>query len=414
MNDAAAADLYLASLPPTGDALLAALNRLRDVDPLYWSEKSRCWIVTGHAEVTEGFSGTLPLSSHHLPENLGRVVSMEEMQRRMPNLYRYIPNILPNLDGAQHARIRKLLVKAFNRKLVENLRPYVRERVEMLLDKAQAARDVEFYEDIARQLPAAVILRLLGMSESYLPQLRNWTNATTLALTTFDPKIEWLDELETQLEDMFGVFRREIEERRANPRGDLITELVHAVDEGDRLTVDEMLGSLQLIIVAGHDTTVNSITLGARAISSQPALWAEWREHPERGVDLAIELMRYVAMSTALPRIAAADFDWRGRAIRKGDLVMIMIAGGNRDPKVYAHANELDTRRANDLALTFGPGLHHCIGHLLAKMQVSEFFGAMTRRFDRIEILREPEFLENLVFRGVKALEVRLHPRSVQ
>jgi cytochrome P450 len=171
---------------------------------------------------------------------------------------------------------------------------------------------------------------------------------------------------------------------------------------------------LQLIIVAGHDTTVNSITLGARTIASQPALWAEWREHPERGVDYAIELMRYVAMSTALPRIAAQDFNWRGRAIRKNDLVMVMIAGGNRDPKVYAQPDELDVKRANDLALTFGPGLHHCIGHLLAKMQVSEFFNALTQRFDRLEILQPPEFQPNLVFRGVKALKVRLHPRSVQ
>ena len=118
-------------------------------------------------------------------------------------------------------------------------------------------------------------------------------------------------------------------------------------------------------------------------------------------------------MSAAQPRLAAQDFEWRGRRIRRHDIVMLMIAGGNRDANVYAEANQLDFRRAaSDRSLTFAPGLHHCIGHLLAKLQLGEFFTALTQRFDRVEILEQPTFVPNLVFRGVSGLQVRFHPRA--
>jgi cytochrome P450 len=323
-----------------------------------------------------------------------------------------MPRILPNMDGPEHARLRKLFVKAFSRKIVEDLRPYVRERVATILDRAAARRDIEFNESVARQLPGAVILRLLGMSESYLDRLKAWTDGVTRALTAFDPQPEWLDELEVVVTEMLEVFRGEIEARRSAPRSDFITALVTAADEGDTLTVDEMIAALILVIIAGHDTTSNSMTLGVRALDRNPSTWAELRAHPERGVEAAVELMRYSAMSAGQPRLAAQDFEWRGRKIHRHDIVMLMIAGSNRDPQIFPNPEKLDLSRANDQSQTFAPGLHHCIGHLLAKLQLSEFFTALTQRFDRVEILEEPEFTPNLVFRGVTGLKVRFHTRA--
>ena len=109
MNATTRYDVNLGTLPPLGDELLPALNRLREQDPLFWSATSQCWIVTGHAEVTEGFSGSLPLSSHHIPESLYRAIPPGEIETRLPNILRYMSRILPNLDGSDHARIRKLL-----------------------------------------------------------------------------------------------------------------------------------------------------------------------------------------------------------------------------------------------------------------------------------------------------------------
>ena len=134
--DTAFHDIDLSALAPTGDALLGELNQLREHDPLYWSAASHCWIVSGHTEVTEGFSGVLPLSSTHIPKSLYRSMPPEELNARLPTAMRYMPRIVTNLDGAEHAHLRKLLVKALNRKLVEGLRPYVRERASMLLQTA--------------------------------------------------------------------------------------------------------------------------------------------------------------------------------------------------------------------------------------------------------------------------------------
>jgi cytochrome P450 len=405
-------DISLATLAPMGDGLFAKLNELRAHDPLFWSDLSQCWIVTGHAEINEGFSGTLPLLNGKMEAVLSRVLPPDELHRRYPNTLRYMPRILPNMDGPEHARLRKLFVKAFSRKIVEDLRPYVRERVATVLDRAEAERNLEFNEGVARQLPGAVILRLLGMSESYLDRLKAWTDGVTRALTSFDPKLEWLDELEVVVTEMVAIFEQEIEDRRRAPRSDFISALVTTVDAGDTLTVDEMIAALILVIIAGHDTTSNSMTLGVRALDRNRSAWSEIRAQPERNVDAAIEIMRYSAMSTAQPRLAAQDFEWRGRKIHKGDIVMLLIAGGNRDSKVFPNPERLDVTRANDQSQTFAPGLHHCIGHLLAKLQLGEFFAALTQRFDRVEVLEEPEFTPNLVFRAVTGLKVRFHPRE--
>lgn len=413
MSAAAPVDFNIATLPPLGDAILDRLSELRQQDPIHWSEASHCWIVTGHAEVTEGFSGRLPLLNGKMEAVLERVLPREELRRRCANTIRVMPRILPNLDGPEHSRLRKLFVKAFHRKIVEDLRPYVRSRIGVILDRAAAAGDVEFNEGVARQLPGAVILRLLGMDESYLERLKAWTDGVTRALTSFDPQPEWLDRLEQVVTEMIEVFDREIAGRRASPGPDFITALVNASEGTDRLTIDEIHGALILTIIAGHDTTSNSMTLGVRALARHPAVWQELRDHPERGTDVAVELMRFSAMSTGQPRLAAADFEWKGRHVRQNDLVLLMIAGGNRDPHVFADPNRLDTSRTNnDLSLTFGPGVHHCIGHMLAKLQLGEFFATLPQRFERVEVLEEPEFLPNLVFRGVTGLKVRFHPRK--
>jgi len=125
-----------------------------------------------------------------------------------------------------------------------------------------------------------------------------------------------------------------------------------------------------------------------------------------------LELMRYTAMAAAQPRVASADFEWAGRQIKKGDVVFLMQAAGNRDPRVYDRPEELDLSRKNDASLTFAPGLHHCIGHLLAKMQLTEFFSALTENFDGAEILDdEVIFSPILVFRSIPSLHMRFHAR---
>ncbi len=411
-TDNASIDVDLMRTAELGDAILTELDRLRELDPIRWSPASGVWLVTRHADVVKGFSGELPLSVNRLPVIQFAQIPAEERERRLPSLMKYVPKWIVGVDPPEHTRLRKLLVKAFSKKVVEGMRPFVRERVALLLDKAQQQRELEFVEGIARQLAGAVILKLLGLPEENIGRLRGWANAFQIGLASSRPRPEWLETADRAMAEMNELFSIEIGKCRREPRDDLLTSLVQATEEGDTLSEDEMLAALSLLLVAGHDTTSNSMTLGAVALSRSPESWAYMHAHPEHTLDCVNEIMRVSAMSAAQPRIALKDFEWHGKLIRQGEPVMLMQAAGNRDPRMYDSPDRLDFAHNNDQVLTFGPGVHHCIGHLLAKMQLTEFFGALVQRFERTEVLdRTLDYMPQIVFRGLFALNVRFHPR---
>ena len=163
-------DVDLMQTAALGDAILSELDRLRELDPIHFSPATGGWLITRHEDVLKGLSGDLPLSTNRLPAIQFLSIPEAEWPARIPNLPRYVPNWIISLDPPAHTRQRKLLVKAFNRQTVERVRPYVRERVASLLEAAESAGEVEFVEGIARQLPGAVILRQLGLPESYVAE----------------------------------------------------------------------------------------------------------------------------------------------------------------------------------------------------------------------------------------------------
>jgi pimeloyl-[acyl-carrier protein] synthase len=406
-------DVDLMKTAELGDAILAELDHLRDLEPIHWSEATHAWLVTRHADVMRGFSGELPLSVDRLAYIQFSVLPQNELQQRIPTLLKYIPKWIVSTDPPAHTRQRKFLVKAFSKKVVEGVRPFVRERVAALLDEAEKKPQQEFVEGIARQLPGAVILRLIGLPVENVSRLKQWANAFQLGLASNRPRPEWLEAADRAMAEMNELFLREIEVHRRAPRDDLLSALLHATEDGETLSDDEMLAALSLLLVAGHDTTHNSITLGVLALSRSPSSWSYMREHPERILDCVNELMRISAMSAAQARVALKDFEWGGKTIKQGDAVFLMQAAGNRDPAVFPHAAQIDFSHDNNQSLVFGPGLHHCVGHLLAKMQLCEFFAQLVQRFDSVEILDERlDFMPQIVFRGLFKLNVRFHPRA--
>jgi cytochrome P450 len=178
------------------------------------------------------------------------------------------------------------------------------------------------------------------------------------------------------------------------------------------LSEDELVGILHLTLLAGHDTTTNTISLGVAALSKDFEAREYMRNNPDRLADSLMELMRHIAMSTSMSRIVTQDFVWRGHQLKAGQVVHLMIAGANRDPRVFPDPEVLDFSRPQDMNMTFGPGLHHCIGHFLAKMELGEFFPEFLKRFEPFEVLdKEILFGGGMSFRGPQELHVRLHPR---
>jgi cytochrome P450 len=412
MTAASARDIDFTQVSELGDRLLAQLNALRDADPIFWSEKHESWIVTGHAQVVEGLRGDLPLSVSGRLRRVFRVLP-ENQRNRIPYLLETVPRMLISLDPPEQTRLRKLMLKAFSKKIAEANRPFAKDIIRQTLDAAAHAGELEYVEGVARQIPGNIILRLMGLPQGYLPKLQYWSNALNSGLGGGGVNLELLDEAEKAAKEMRDVFGEEIRQRRRNPTEDFISALVGAEEGGRTLTDEEIISTCQLTLTAGNDTTTNTIALGTVALARDAGACEHLRKHPESIGDAIMEIMRYIAMSTAQVRVVTKDFDWNGTQLKRNDHVYLMIAGANRDPAVFPNPESIDFSRAQDQNVTFGPGLHHCIGHLIAKMQLSEFFPALVERFDSIELLDDPlHWGSALGFRGLKSLHVRLHPRS--
>jgi pimeloyl-[acyl-carrier protein] synthase len=404
-------DIDFTQVPELGNRLLGQLNALRDADPVFWSEKHKSWVITGHAQVVEGLRGDLPLS---VAGRLRRVFQVlpENQRHRIPYLLETVPRMLISLDPPEQTRLRKLMLKAFSKKIAEATRPFARDIIRQTLDAAEHAGELEYVEGVARQIPGNIILRLMGLPQRLLPKLQYWSNALNSGLGGGGVNLELLDEAEKAAKEMRDVFAEEIRQRRRSPTEDFISALVGAEEGGRTLSDEEIISTCQLTLTAGNDTTTNTIALGTVALARDADARTYIRAHPEAIGDAIMEIMRYVAMSTAQVRVVTRDFEWNGRQLKRDDHVYLMIAGANRDPAVFPNPESMDFARAQDQNVTFGPGLHHCIGHLIAKMQLSEFFPALVERFDSIELLDDPlHWGSALGFRGLKSLRVRLHPR---
>ena len=406
-----AQDIDFTKVAELGDRLLGRLNALRDTNPIFWSERHKSWIVTGHAEVVEGLRGTLPLS---VSGRLRRVFQVlpESQRHRIPHLLETVPRMLISLDAPEHTGLRRLMLKAFSKKIADANRPFAKEIIRQTLEAAARAGELEYVEGVARRISGNMILRLMGLPQRYLPKLQYWSNALNSGLGGGGVTLDLLDQAELAAKEMREVFRDELLERRRNPTEDFISALISADEGGRRLTDEEIISTCQLTLTAGNDTTTNTIALGTVALARDPRAHEYLRSHPESIGDAIMEMMRYIAMSTAQVRVVTEDFDWNGAHLKRDDHVYLMIAGANRDPAVFQNPESMDFSRAQDKNVTFGPGLHHCIGHLIAKMQLSEFFPALLQRFDSVELLDHPlHWGSALGFRGLTSLRVRLHPR---
>ena len=405
-------DVDLSQAGKLGNELLAQFNTLRELDPVHWSPASQGWLITRHADIDDALQGRFPLSLKRVERIMFAPLSPAE-QAQLPTFARYLRSWPIEMDPPEHTRLRKLLTKAFSRKVAEALRPFVRERVATLMAQLAATPTVEFNEQIARPLPGSVILKLLGMPQLEVERLREWANAIVEGVGVPFADMAAKLRAERAMVEMTETFQALIAARRRQPvQDDLVSALLAASEDGDRLSEDEMIGAMHLVLIAGHDTTSSSLTLGLAALARHPEYWEYMYRHPEQNLQLCLELMRYSAMSTSQPRVAAADFEWHGQKIRQGDFVWLLLAAANRDPRVFADPERLDRARDNDRSLVFAPGLHHCIGHLLAKVQVTEFFAELVRRFAGADLL-DPElhFMPQIAFRGVYDLRVRLRPR---
>lgn len=392
-----------------GNDILPMLDRLRAADPIHWNETNQCWMVTAHRHVVDGFSGRLPLTTAG-PSRIGALWTDDaERERDIGDLLRITGRFLTFLEPGEHLKIRKLLMKAFSNRSAERYRPFTRAAVAGALARVSGSGDVEVMA-LARAVTARTILEVMGLPHSFLDRLEDWSTALNEGLTGTTDKSR-IRAADRALADMEAALLPEIRARRIRPSDDFISWLIEAEEDGDRLGEQDIVSQIILTLIAGHDTTMNTLTLAIATLAEAPAERDFIRDNPGKIIRCIEELMRVVAMSTSMVRTAAEGFRWEGRDIRRGDIVFLVIAAANRDPDMFDDPLQLNFERPQQLTMTFAPGQHFCIGHWFAKMMMSEFLPAFLERYESWTV--EAPLLFNAAphFRGPVALDIRVEER---
>jgi cytochrome P450 len=310
-------------------------------------------------------------------------------------------------DPPDHGRLRKLVSKAFTARRIERLRPRITEITAGLLDDMSTHDEVDLLASFAFPLPITVICELLGVPVSDQDDFRTWS--ATIAAEIVEPEV-----FQDHASAMTGYIRDLLAKRRREPADDLLSALISARDDQDRLSENELLSTASLLLVAGHDTTASLIAGGVLALLLHPGELARLRAGPALLGGAVEELLRYVSsVSHATFRFAGEPVELDGVSIGVGEVVLVSLSGANRDPARYADPERLDIGRDGAGHLAFGHGIHFCVGAPLARLEAEIAFGMLLERFGSMTLAVPPSELRwrpSSLIHGLESLPVRLRP----
>jgi cytochrome P450 len=373
----------------------ARLRARCPVTPVVLPDGMPAWLITGYAEARAA------LADPRLPKN------MPGWQREAGSVSGTLGRHMLDSDPPDHERLRRLVNKAFTVRRVERLRPRITAIGAALLDDLAARRETDLLASFAFPLPITVICELLGVPVADQDDFRTWT-ATAVADTS--PA----EVAQAHATAMISYVIALIAAKRQDPADDLLSALVAARDDADRLTEPELVSMIFLLLVAGHETTVNLIGSGVLALLLNPAELARLSADPSLVGGAVEEMLRYVnPVSNATFRCAAEPVEIGGVRIGRGDAVFVSLSGANRDPARFGAPDQLDLGRDTAGHLAFGHGIHYCVGAPLARLEAEIAFTGLLARFPRLELAVPPESLRwrpSTLIHGLESLPVRLNP----
>lgn len=312
-------------------------------------------------------------------------------------------------DPPDHTRLRALVSKAFTPRVVEVLRPRIQQIVDALIDRVESAGSMDLMEDFAYPLPVIVICEMLGVPVEDRERFKTWglDIARGLDGILLPPDSDVVKRSGESRRALSAYFRDLIAERRASPRADLLSGLIAAEEAGDKLNENELLATCILLLVAGHETTVNLIGNGTLALLRHPEQLRLLREQPGLIASAVEELLRYDGPVQRTARVPSEDVTIGGRTIGKGELVMPFIGAADRDPAQFPDPDRLDITRADNRHIAFGWGIHFCLGAPLARVEGQLAINTLVRRLPKLALATEkPEHRQSLTLRGLKGLPV--------
>lgn len=383
--------------------------RLQQEAPIYWSVKLNGWVVTRFEDCK-----AILLDKRFSSERMKPFFqSMRTEQRaRVENLESSVGLWTVFLDPPDHTRLRRLLNSGFTSRAVNGMAPRIAEIIHEVIDAVAQRPHIEFIRDIAFRIPASVIMEMLGAPRSELHNFKLWSDEIGLFVGGAQVTPDKYARAEAATAQMSDAFRELIAERRRQPRGDMITALIRAEEEGEVLDDRELIATCIQLLFAGHETTSNLLATGLYYLLKHPDQLAELRRHPELGEQVVEEVLRHDGPNAAVTRVAGADIDFRGHRIMRGQRVFAMINAANRDPQIFNDPQQFDIRRVvpNNTAIgqfAFGHGIHFCIGAPLARLEGRIAFPIFAQRIRNPRLSGgEPDWIDSLSFRGLTQLPV--------
>jgi cytochrome P450 len=384
-------------------------GRLRDQDPVHWNEAYELWAVTRYDDLVW-------LTRHH--ELFSSAVFKNDPRPAYPaidesdlGLYDYVKNYQGDQfiqhDRPEHLEMRRVMHSYFTPKQMEAWRPFVQDAVKELLDAAEEKGEMDIMRDLATPLPVMVIAQMMGVPASERGHVRQLAEKL---LYIGRGEYDRMKPLTEGMRGMIDYVSPMVDERLANPGDDFISVLASGEKAGV-FTRHEVLVNASLLLLAGHETTINLICNGALAFIHHPDQWALLKQDPAGLAKPATEeCLRYDSPVKSIQRIASQDVEMRGKVLRKADRIRWFISSANRDPDAFENPTAFDITRHPNQHVAFGSGTHHCLGATLARVEGQEVFKALAERFPNLQPTDEKlEYHPSITFRSLKSLPVTWH-----
>lgn len=377
-------------------------RRLREHDPVHWSELLEGWVLTRFDDVVAVLRD--PTVSVELDN--ARSTGVVEVHRARQRRSGRPSDTLVLRDDPDHQRLRKLLQRPFGPRPVEALRGMVTARVDAAMADLAPRGAMDVIGDFAYPLPVAIFNEMLGLPDEDAPRVRAWIWAVARML---DPVLDDDEHARCQalMDDMYAYVADQIEAKRRAPADDMLTALVQAEEDGDRLTRDELVAQVVTLYVAGHEPTMALIGNGLLALLRQPDQLALLRSRPDLLPNAVNELARFDGPNQFVRRIAVEPMMLGDRTIPAGDVLYLAVGAANHDPARWPEPDRVRVDRPDaGQHVQFGSGIHHCLGAHLARLQAEVALGALVLRLDDVALAGDPVWSERMVLRGLQRLPV--------
>jgi cytochrome P450 len=381
-------------------------DHMRETDPVHWNKDYELWLITRYDDLVW-------LTRH--PELFSSEVFKRDPRGPYPSidesdlgLYQYVRDFFTDWfiqkDRPTHADMRKVLHGYFNPKAMETWRPMVIDVIQMLLDEAEEKGSMDVMADFATPLPLLVIAQMLGMPNQDRQFIRELAEKLLFIGRGEVDRMKPLTEGIQELQEYLGPI---VTERLANPGDDLLSVLASG-EKGGIYSRDEVVANAILLLLAGHETTINLICNGTRAFIDHPQQWHLFKQDPSGLMKAATEeCLRYDSPVKSIQRIASEDVELRDKILKKDERIRWFITAANRDPEKFSEPEKFDINRYPNLHVAFGSGIHHCLGATLARLEGQEAFRALAERFESLNIEKKDiEYQPSITFRSIKSLPV--------